>query len=260
MRHHQHIMRKQNKFATHVNDFCISAEKMGNPFTEDSSSLLTLHTRDVVDELIPTVRNIEETGTHQFHKFIDERLSTRQVSLFDPIRKNKLLSFTCPPLRTVSRLKKEIELLKRNCSLFSQLYVSSQVRGGDLQNFFAHENQPYPPSLSQYGVLRSGTKSTLTSSMEKLANCQDGRPDVDVILLDGAVIVRMLKPVHGSTFSSYFSDILMKYIEKQLQGAQRLDLVFDVYHPNSLKHIARDRRGKGVVRRRMEHNAKIPNN
>ena len=36
--------------------------------------------------------------------------------------------------------------------------------------------------------------------------------------------------------------------------------MFDVYHPNRLKHVARDQRGKGVVRRYVEHNAKIPNN
>ena len=34
--------------------------------------------------------------------------------------------------------------------------------------------------------------------------------------------------------------------------------MFDVYHPNSLKHVARHRRGKGVFRRRVEH--KVPNN
>ena len=53
--------------------------------------------------------------------------------------------------------EKKIALLKINCSLFSQLYVSSHVIGRDLQDFFAHENQPYPPPLSQYGVLHSGT-------------------------------------------------------------------------------------------------------
>ena len=47
--------------------------------------------------------------------------------------------------------------LKEDRSLW-RLFISSQNRDGDRQNFSKHENQPWPPSLSQYGELRSGTK------------------------------------------------------------------------------------------------------
>ena len=63
-----------------------------------------------------------------------------------------------------------------------------------MDDFFSHENQAYPPSLSQFGQLRSGTKSDPTHCLEKLTPVHDDAPSVTAILLDGAVIVNMLKP------------------------------------------------------------------
>jgi len=47
--------------------------------------------------------------------------------------------------------------LKSDCSLFSRLYITCQSCKGDLQEFFRHENHPWPPSLSQHGKLRHGS-------------------------------------------------------------------------------------------------------
>ena len=58
--------------------------------------------------------------------------------------------------------------LKNDCSLFSRLYIASQTRHGDLDAFFQHENQACPPSLSQMGGLRTGTKSELMPCLVKL--------------------------------------------------------------------------------------------
>ena len=35
-------------------------------------------------------------------------------------------------------------MLKNDCCLFASLHVTSQTRNGDLDSFFAHENQGYP--------------------------------------------------------------------------------------------------------------------
>ena len=68
------------------------------------------------------------------------------------------------------------------------------------------------------GKLRLGTKSDIVSCLEELittpkdATMPDIQPDlslgvptVDVVILDGAVIVNMLKPVTARTFSEYGS-------------------------------------------------------
>ena len=47
-------------------------------------------------------------------------------------------------------------------ALFGQLYIAMQNRQSDLNEFFAHEIQSFPPSLSDFGMLYiPGTKSDL---------------------------------------------------------------------------------------------------
>ena len=142
----------------------------------------------------------------------------------------------------------EVTTLRNDCSLFSRLYVASQVRNGNLDEFFEHENQSYPPSKN--GKLRSGSKSDLVGCLEDLVTSQEktNNPDVQVIILDGSAIVNMLRPGYAKTFSEYASQVFLPYIVSQTQHASRVNVVWDEYHPESLKAETRSKRGKGVRR------------
>ena len=39
--------------------------------------------------------------------------------------------------------------MKTDVELFSRLYISCQMRDGNLEDFFQYENQAWPPALSQ---------------------------------------------------------------------------------------------------------------
>ena len=119
-----------------------------------------------------------------------------------------------------------------------------------MDDFFRHKNQPHPPSLSQFGELRQGTKSGLVHCLEKNLppTTSDNTPNVTAVLLDGAVIVNMLKPGAAKSFHDY-GQIFIRYITCQLQHATRVDIVWDLYLPDSLKATARTKRGKGIRRR-----------
>ena len=54
-----------------------------------------------------------------------------------------------------------MKILKADCNLFSRLYISCQNREGNLDEFFKNENQAVPPSLSQDGHIRLGTKADI---------------------------------------------------------------------------------------------------
>ena len=55
-----------------------------------------------------------------------------------------------------------MKVLQNNEALFGQLYIAMQNRQSDLNEFFAHEIQSFPPSLSDFGMLYPpGTKSDL---------------------------------------------------------------------------------------------------
>ena len=169
--------------------------------------------------------------------------------------------FSRPPVSEKTKSQLQVVSLKNDCSLFSRLYVASQVRNGNLDEFFEHENQAYPPALSQNGKLRTGTKSDLVSCLEELVNSRENatHPSVEVIILDGSVIVNMLRPGSAKTFSDYASQVFLPYVASQLQQASRIDIVWDEYRPDSLKAETRVKRGKGV-RRRVEASTPIPGN
>lgn len=107
--------------------------EMSNPFSDYSGDLLVIDSRDIADErVIETMRNIERVGQEQYSVFVSERLEKRSKPLTDPIRQKKFPLI--PPARTESKEKQQKVSLKQNCSLFSQLYVSCQVRKGDLDD------------------------------------------------------------------------------------------------------------------------------
>ena len=68
---------------------------MGNPFKEQRPDLLILHTHDIKDkDFVNTVNSIETLGKSQFQEFLQSRIKIKQKSIFEPIKRNKLLLFT----------------------------------------------------------------------------------------------------------------------------------------------------------------------
>ena len=92
-------------------------------------------------------------------------------------------------------------------------FLGSTYRG-NVQDFFKHENQRFPPSLSQNGNIRLGTKSELlTKCLEPLSVVTDESPSVEVVIID---LVNMLKPGTNRTFDEYAATVFLPYICRQL--------------------------------------------
>ena len=196
-RHHEQRKHVQLSFARDVKALSEAMGEMGNPFLENSGDLLVLDSRNIADTAVAsTIQQIEKLGRDQYEMFVEERLVERTKAITDPIKRNSLPLFSQPPVRKKSGKLLQVTTLKNNCSLFSRLYVASQVRNGDLDEFFKHENQACPPSLSSMGVMRSGTKSDLLnclqdleSTTESVASCSQR---CTCRIIDGAAIVNML--------------------------------------------------------------------
>ena len=108
--------------------------------------------------------------------------------------KNKLALFSTPQEKQRSRSKEPVASLKTNCTLFSRLYISCQARQCNLDSFFEHENQAYPPSISDMGQLRQGSKSDLMECLTKSSQLSSIHLGIDAKVLDGAAIVHMVRP------------------------------------------------------------------
>lgn len=149
--------------------------------------------------------------------------------------------------------------LKSDCSLFSKLYIATcEHRSGDLDSFFAHENQESPPALSSMGKLRSGTKSDLLKVIKSVCETSSSEaPDVSVKVLDGAAIVHFLNPGINKTFGDYANNVFIPFLNREFGNVSRLDVIWDIYIKDSLKNTTREKRGTGQ-RIRVTASAKIP--
>jgi hypothetical protein len=113
--------------------------------------------------------------------------------------------------------------------------------------------------LSTGGDLHFGCKSDLLSCLECTHAATVTPPDVDAIILDGSVVVNMLKPCNVTTFGDYVSHVFMPYIYSHLSSCNRVDVVWDRYEPDSIKGLARAKRGSGV-RQQVNSSAPVPRN
>ena len=163
---------------------------------------------------------------------------------------------------SASRKDEQLNTAKYNVSLFSRLFIACQTREGDLENFFAHENQLNPPSLSDRGELRPAkSKSGIVDCLlpnEDSMPCES--PPVDCKVFDGPALANILSPKSNcKSFTQYAKEVFIPYLKFNTKSVQRLDLVFDRYLENSLKTGTRSNRGTGV-RRKVTENGILPSN
>jgi len=89
----------------------------------------------------------------QYEVFVADRIASNKVSISDTLKRNNLVLFHNPPPKKISNALFKTAALKKDCQFFPRLYIGCQSREADLEQFFAHENQPIPPSLSSTGKI-----------------------------------------------------------------------------------------------------------
>ena len=258
-KHHEETASFQKRYSADVCNLQNTITEFGNPFLEESTdSLIVLHTGNIRQGLaITNLERIEEVGRKQFEDYITQRLHEKKVSLSETITRNKLSIFSSQKVQT--KQQKRLTSLKNDVSLFSRLFIACQNRDGNIEEFFRHENQSSPPSLSQNNELRSRSKAELLKQLENMddsiSSCES--PETEVTVLDGAALINGLKPESNTTFEDYASKVVLPRLTKLSASAQRIDVVFDVYLERSLKNSARVHRGQGS-RRRVKSNLQVP--
>lgn len=113
---------------------------------------------------------------------------------------------------------------------------------GQPSDFFAHENHPWPPALSQHGRLRlPNNKSERLACLEQ-CDKSEAPIEVDTKVVDGAAMVHALLHESKSTFGEYSDTIFIPWTERQLENCSRIDIVWDTYRSDSLKVETREKR------------------
>ena len=248
----------QKTFEQQVNNLADVIRRMGNPFLDDFTELVTLDSRDCMDDAVAeSVVNLGQLGKTQYQRYVKAVIKDRTISISSPIKRNKLPLYSKQPSRTKSKQSKTIKALQNNVALFAQLYIAMQSRDADLGEFFSHEVQSFPPSLSEFGNLRlPSNKSELLKCIAQLRQ-PEPPTQFDCKICDGAVIVHCLPVTGVITFDDYAENAFIPHIRSQ--SSRRVDVVWDAYVRDSLKESTREKRGKGV-RRKVSGGTKLPPN
>ena len=131
--HHEVSPSFQEKFKKHVSGLAMELEQLGKPFIPNESiELFQLDTKDVMGEaVVMTVKTIEEIGKRKYEEFKKARVIDVTQKLEDTIGKNKLALFKQSNTKGQSS-KSESKDLKLHIRLFSQLYISTRIRGRNM--------------------------------------------------------------------------------------------------------------------------------
>lgn len=255
-RHHEQTHSAQKHFFQMVDAYSKVLREMGNPFQEDTADLLVLDTKNIADQaLAEMVSTHHQRGKEQFKSFMDGLQNEGRCNFYNPIKKNQVCFFKHEQAASNSKQK----ILKDDCKLFSRLFISCQNRRSDLYEFFKHENQSAPASLSDNGKLHTCQKSQLAEILQTLVSMPDREPVGDAIIIDGSALINALPPRTPKSFNDYASQDILPKIQSYCAKYKRVDVVFDVYKQSSLKSELRLKRGQGI-RRRVIGTSKTPAN
>ena len=156
VRHYGQNKHAQKRFLRDMEYLISTIYDMGNPICENSSDLLVFDTIYVGDKTVADgIQTIENIGHKQYDAYVRERLIDEVRPISDPIKRNNIPLFTTTPRRVKFISQRQVSSLKNDCSLFSRLYLASQIRNGDLDDFFLTRKSSISPSSVQDGFYES---------------------------------------------------------------------------------------------------------
>lgn len=260
--HPESAAAEQRKFLNHLKSMLqlVSEGVVINPFKETGLDLVTLDTGEVSDpEVVRSLREAPDMGKAMFKKFVEERIDQCVKPLSDVIKRPNVYTFSNKPPVDLKKGADKTGSVKANSALITKLFMSLQARpDADLDDFFKYENRREPPSLSDKGNLRSGTKSDILRCLPNMpiTGRTPAAKEATVVVLDMAAVIHFVKPQRAKVFGEYAQMQLMPYLSSQMtSNTTRVDAVWDTYRETSLKSQTRSKRGQG---QRTRVSPKVP--
>ena len=136
--HHEKSDSFQKKFDSNVKKLVAEFEQLGNPFLEDGrKELYQLGIKDIMsDDVVCAVKSLYSEGKKQFQEFRDSTVINWTVTLETPI-KNNIFSVFKAAYKKRQSWKRLTNELKMHVRLFLQMYIATQIRGGDMNEILA---------------------------------------------------------------------------------------------------------------------------
>ena len=255
--HHEQYQKFQHDFHSDVNSLVDAFEQLGNPFQEDSGDLIDLDQSIIMPmEVVNSMRLIEETGQQLYSSFLEKRICSQDEPFTAILPKTNIKLFKTKLAEP--RRKSDIALIKDQHNKGTHIMLAAKSGRTITESLFAHESSTFPPSLTGKGKMHKGDKSEILQCIVP-KDLESVRPETTAAVLDGAVLIQMLRPRNAVTLGEYYMEEFVPYILSWFEWNTRVDIVWDVYSSTSLKSGTREQRGRGA-RRKVTFLTKVPGN
>ena len=99
-------------------------EDIGSPFTEDTTEVIVLDTKEIIPEcVVQAIKTAKQKGQSQYDQFVEERLVKCSKAITDTIHRNKLPLFGTTENPVSNKTRNQISVLKSDCNMFPSLYI-----------------------------------------------------------------------------------------------------------------------------------------
>jgi hypothetical protein len=201
------------------------------------------------EKVVNTIKRAEDVGKAQYNQFVADCINDNIKEFNDSIHKNLPLMKSGGEKNQLKSTSK-IPNLNNDVNLFSRMYIACQVRESDMDTFFKHGNNPWPPSLASNGIMHSTNKSDLMSCLESMASTSESVPKVDAKIIDGSTEVHILDPKKCTqsvkTFKDYAKYIFLPFIQNMLQNVVRW-MLFGMCIQKTVSKLKRDKKGGMLI-------------
>lgn len=232
-------------------------DELGNPFMEDTGQLLDLDESLVMPQsVIDNMLKARGIGMKGYEEYLEKRISSQKEPFTATLSLTKVKVFKTASSQP--QRKSDVAAYKDQQAKVTHLLLAAQSGRSINESVFSHECSLYPPSLTRKGQMHHGLKSEILDCIVP-KEMESGRPATTAAVLDGAVLVQMLRPGSSVTIGQYFSNVFEPYILLWFERNDRVDVVWDIYTKTSLKSGTREQRGTGA-RRRVTLATKVPGN
>ena len=210
------------------------------------------------DAVVITLYQIYVIGKVKHETFVQSKLVDASTFISNTIPRNSMPTFVYQPSSKKKSVGK-LEVLKRNTSLVTQLFLSLQSSPDlNFSDFFKFENHFEPPALASKGMVRTGTKSDILECLgDPKSACKEAKKTT-IHILDMAAVIHMVRPIYATTFIDFVTNNLIPFLKSQISDkVERLDAIWDTYPEHTLKAHAQEMRGSGP-RTKLSPNGDTP--
>lgn len=254
--HHLNSERAANFQDTAISTLRDELERIGNPFKYEGPELINISTKAVFsDQITADVSSVESLGTELYETFKSDRLIDGAVSLWAPIKRNKLNLCSSNNKSTKVTISGSITELSADRNLFSRLLiVTRSQRELDLRttlgkyemsvvprSMFALDGTMYQCAAKSklIHILKSVVEQNTNNTSESL---QFRQPNSWVAIVDGMGELQALNKTIAIKTCTNLADVFIEKIQKKYWQYDELHIVFDVYFENSIKNPTRVKR------------------